>query len=139
MIVGRAPPLALIIEETPGVETQIASDRAHVAMGRAGNAGRGLRQHGVMPHHLGMRGDLGERDGRADLDPLRVGMDGPELLHVGDVDEAFRGDDATPDVHEEIGAAAEQPPVGVIPAQFQNFIQRVGRRSWKSASATSEI
>src|SRR6202011_3840862 len=35
VFIGRAPPFALIVEQATRVETQIASNRSHVAMGRA--------------------------------------------------------------------------------------------------------
>ena len=62
MVIGLAPPFALIVENAARIEREIAADRAHVAVGRAGDMGRGLRHDRIMFRHIGMRGDLGERD-----------------------------------------------------------------------------
>ena len=48
VIVGRAPPFALIVEDAARVEAEIAADRAHVAMGRAGDCGRRLRHDRIV-------------------------------------------------------------------------------------------
>src|SRR6478672_6747409 len=49
VVVGGAPPFALIIEQAAGVEAEIAADRAHVAMGRPGDERGRLRHHRIMP------------------------------------------------------------------------------------------
>ncbi len=48
MVIGVAPPFALIVENAAGVETEIAADRAHVAVGRAGDVRGRLRHHRIM-------------------------------------------------------------------------------------------
>src|SRR5262245_64175443 len=97
MVVGGAPPLALVIEQAARVEAQIAADRSHVAMGGPGDEARGLRHHRIVSRHLRMRGKLGELDRGADLERARVGLDRAQLLHVIDVDEHRRGDDPAAD------------------------------------------
>src|SRR5437763_11634402 len=47
MMVGVAPPFALIVEDAACVETQIAADGAHMALGGAGNVGASLRHGGI--------------------------------------------------------------------------------------------
>ena len=98
MVVGGAPPFALIVEDAARVEAEIAADRAHVAMRRPGDGAGRLRHHRIMPHHLRMRGKLGQRDRGADLERVRVGLDGAQLRDVVDVDQRRRRDDAAPDV-----------------------------------------
>src|SRR5262249_39091303 len=66
MVVGGAPPFALVIEQATRIDTQIAADRSHVAMGGPGDEAGGLRHHRIAPRHLGMRGKLGELDRGAD-------------------------------------------------------------------------
>ena len=123
-MIGGAPPFALIVEDAAGVEAEIAADRAHVAMGRPGDDGGGLRHHRIMPHHVGMLGKLGERDRGADLDDVRVGADRAQLGDVVDVDQGGRRLDAAADVDDEIGAAAEQPAVGMGGARLDDVVER---------------
>jgi hypothetical protein len=124
MVVGGAPPFALVIEQAAGVEAEVAADRSHVAMGRPGDAGRSLRQHWIVPHHLRMRGELGERDRGADLDRLGIGRDGAQLGDVVDVDQHRRRDDAAPDIDHEISAAADEAAVGVLGECLDDVVQR---------------
>ena len=108
-MIGLAPPFALIVVDAAGVEGEIAADGAHVAMGRAGDVGRGLRHHRVVLHHVGMRGDFRQRDGGADLERLRIGLDAAQLGDAVDVDQHRRRHNAAADVHHQVGAAAKQP------------------------------
>ena len=124
MMIGVAPPFALIVENAARIEREIAADRAHVAVGRAGNMRRGLRHDRIMLRHIGMRGDFGQRGRGADLEPMRVGLDAAQLGDAVDVDQHRRGDDAAPDVHHEIGAAADQPAVAMRGARGDQFTKR---------------
>ncbi len=108
MIVGVAPPFALIVENAARVEAKIAADRAHIALGRPGDMAGSLRHDRIMFDRLRMRGDFGELCRGADLELARIGRDGAQLVDAVDIDQHRRGDDAAPDVHHEIGAAAEQ-------------------------------
>ena len=124
MVVGGAPPLALVIEQAARIEAQIAADRSHVAMGGPGDEGGGLRHHRVVPRHVRMRGELGELDRSADLERACVGADRAQLLHVVDVDEHRRGDDAAADIDHEVGAAAEQRACGMVGARADYVLER---------------
>ena len=73
MVVGVAPPFALIVEDAAGVEAEIAADRAHVAVGGAGDVGGRLRQHWIMLYDRRMLGDFAEANRGADLERIRVG------------------------------------------------------------------
>ena len=64
MIVGVTPPFALVIEDAARVEAEIAADRAHVALGGAGDMRGRLRDHGIMLVDRGMRGDLAQASPR---------------------------------------------------------------------------
>src|SRR6185437_7228351 len=46
MVIGVAPPFALIVENAAGIKTEIAADRAHAPMGGASDVRRGLSEHG---------------------------------------------------------------------------------------------
>ena len=48
MVIGLAPPFALIVEDAARVEREIAADGSHVAVGRAGDVGGGLRHHRIV-------------------------------------------------------------------------------------------
>jgi hypothetical protein len=109
VIVGVAPPFALIVIDAAGVEAQIAADRAHDAMRRTRDLVCGLRHHGIMRAHLRVLGEFGERHRGADLDPVRIGFDRAQLGDIIHLDQDRRRDDAAPDVDREIGAAAERP------------------------------
>src|ERR1700686_852753 len=113
MMIGVAPPFALIVENAARVEREIAADGAHIAVGRAGDMGRGLRHDRIMLCHIGMRGDLGERGRGADLEHPRLGFDAAQLGDAVDVDQHRRRDDPAPDVDHEIGAAANEPAVAM--------------------------
>ncbi len=124
MVVGGAPPFALVIVEAARVETQIAADGSHVAVGGPGDATGSLRHHGIMPPHAFMHVELGELDRGTDLQDARIGPDRAHLLHVVDIDEYRRGDDAAPDVDHEVGAAAQQPAVGMARAGVDHVLER---------------
>ena len=59
MRVGAAPPFALIVEDAARVEAEIAADRAHVAMGGAGDAVRGFSDGGIEVLDGGMQRQRG--------------------------------------------------------------------------------
>ena len=126
MIVGVAPPFALIVIDAAGVEAEIAADRSHDAMGRTCDLMRGLRDDGIMRAHGRMVGEFGERHRGADLDRVRVGLDRAQLRDLVHLDQHGRRDDAAADIHGEIGAAAERPRVRVRGARFQRFVERGG-------------
>ena len=58
VVIGVAPPFALIVEDAARVEAEIAAERAHVAVGRAGDVGGGLRHHRIKLDDVGVLGDL---------------------------------------------------------------------------------
>ena len=124
MVVGGAPPFALVIEQAARIEAEIAADRSHVAMGGAGDEGGGLRHHRIVPRHVGMRGEFDELDRGADLERTRVGADRAQLFDVVDVDEHRRGDDAAADIDHEVGAAAEQRACGMVGARADHVVER---------------
>jgi hypothetical protein len=84
----------------------------------------GLRHHRIVLDHRGMLGELGQRDRRADLDRLCIGLDVAQLSHVMDVDQHRRRDDAAADIHHEIGAAADQAAVGMPSARLDHIGKR---------------
>src|SRR4029079_15632622 len=124
VVVGGAPPVAVFIDQTAVIEAWMAAPRAHVAMGRPGDERGRLRHHRIMPDDLRMRGKLAQRDRGADLDRVRIGLDGAQLRDVVDVDQRRRGDDAAPDIDHEIGAAAEQLAAGMIGARLDHLVER---------------
>ena len=86
-----APPFALIVKNAAGVEREIAADRPHVAVGRAGDMAGRLRHHRIVLQHTGMRGEFGECDRGTDLESARVRLDGAQLGDAVDVDRAPAG------------------------------------------------
>src|SRR6185437_9975772 len=48
MVIGVAPPFALIVENAAGIKAEIAADRAHVALGRPGDERGRLRKHRIV-------------------------------------------------------------------------------------------
>jgi hypothetical protein len=124
VIVGVAPPFALIVENAACIEAEIAADRAHVAVGRPGDVRGGLREHGIMPVDRGMLGNLAQPDRRAQLKTFLVGSDGVQFLHAIHVNQDFRRDDAAADVHHEIGAAAERHAAGIGRACRDDLVDR---------------
>ena len=58
MMIGLAPPFALIVKNAARIEREIAAERSHVAVGRAGNVSGCLRYHRVMRRHIGMCRDF---------------------------------------------------------------------------------
>src|SRR5438132_13234693 len=124
MIVGAAPPFALVVVEAARVEAQIAAERSHIPMRGSRDEPSGLRHHRIVPHHLFMGGKLGELDRRADLKRARIGPNGAQLLDVVDIDEYRRGNDAAPDIDDQVGAAAQQAALGMARARFDHLIER---------------
>src|SRR6185295_15668523 len=62
MVVGRAPPFALVVEDAAGVEAEIAAEGAHIALGWPGHRCRGFGYRGVVLRHPGMAFNLLQRD-----------------------------------------------------------------------------
>jgi len=124
MAVGLAPPFALIVEDAAGIERKVAAERPHVAMGRSGNVTGRLRDDGIMPRHVRVVRNVGQRRRRADLERLRVRFDGAQLNNIIDVDQHRRGDDASSDIDQEIGAAGDELAVAVSRARLAQFVER---------------
>ena len=127
VIIGVTPPFALVVEDAARVEAEIAADRAHVAVGGAGDVGGRLRDHGMMLVDGGMLGDLAQRDRGAELDRFLIGMNCVQFLHAVHVDQHRRCDDAAADVDDEIGAAAERHGLGIICARGDRLSERLRR------------
>src|ERR1700722_10513565 len=124
MVVGGAPPFALIVEDAARIETKIAADCAHVAMGRAGDMRGRLSHHRIVAHHVWMRGEFGERDRSADFESAGVGLDGAQFVHAVDIDELGRRDDAAADVDHKVGTAAKQSAFGIRRARRDHLVER---------------
>ena len=124
MVIGRAPPFALIVIDAAGVEAEVAADRAHVAVGRAGDVTGGLRHHRIVPDDVGVLGELREGDRGAELQRVFVGFDRVQLAHAVHIDQHGRRQDAAPDVDDKIGAAAERLGVRMFGARGQRFVER---------------
>jgi hypothetical protein len=56
MMIGLAPPFALIVKDAARVERDIAADRSHVAMGRPGDLAGRLRYCRIVLQHARMCG-----------------------------------------------------------------------------------
>src|SRR6185436_3708097 len=126
MIIGVTPPFALVIEDAARVETEIAADRAHVAVCGPGDMRGRLRDHGIKPVDRGMPGDLAQGHRGAELERLFVGVNRVQLRHAIHVDQNRRRDDAATDVDDEIGAAAERHGLWIVGARGN----RLGERLW---------
>ena len=72
----------------------------------------------------GLRGDFGEGGGGADLEQLGVSLDAAQFGNAVDVDQHRRGDDAAPDVHHQIGTAADELAVAISGAGGDQFRKR---------------
>jgi hypothetical protein len=127
VIVGVTPPFALVIEDAAGVEAEIAADRAHVAVGGAGDVRRRLRDHGIMLVDGGVPGDLAQVYRGPEFDRFFVGTDRVQLLHAVHVDQNRRRDDAAADIDHEIGAAAERHGLRIVRARRDRFLDRARR------------
>ena len=71
MVIGGAPPFALVIEQAARVETEIAAYRPHVAVGGPAMWPQPAPARDN-DRHLRMGGELGQSDRGTDLDRLRV-------------------------------------------------------------------
>src|SRR5450759_5420033 len=124
MVIGGAPPFALIVKDAAGVEAEIAADRAHVALGGAGDVAGGLRQYRIMLDDRRMLGQRGQPHRGADLKCIYISLDGGQLRHLVHVDEHWWGDDAAADIHDQIGAAAERHAARIGGARGQRLVER---------------
>ena len=124
MVIGIAPPFALIVEDAARVETEIAADRAHVAVSWAGNVRGRLRDDGIVLVDRGVLGDLGETYRRTEFQSLLIGFDRMQLLHAVHVDQHRRRHDAAPDIDDQVGTAAERHAVRVRFPRRDHFIER---------------
>src|SRR5207253_10867882 len=68
----RSPPFALIVEDAARVEAEVAADRAHIAVGRAGDDMGGLRHHRKVRDDLRVLGEFRKRHRSADFETTRV-------------------------------------------------------------------
>src|SRR5205085_311948 len=75
MIVGGAPPFALVVEQAARVEAEVAAYGAHTAVCGPGNEVRCLSEDSIVRAHLRVRGELGEPHCGADLEFMRIGLD----------------------------------------------------------------
>src|SRR6516164_8338632 len=113
MMIGLAPPFALIVEDAAGIERDVAADGPHIALGGAGDVTGGLGHRREMHHDGRMDGEFGKSYRGADLQHMRIGADAPQLADAVDVDQNRRRDDAAAHIHHQIGAAAEQAAVRI--------------------------
>src|SRR5262249_21964879 len=60
VIVGVSPPFALIVENAPCVETEIATDGSHIAVCGTGDVRGGLRKDRVVLINSGVLGDFAQ-------------------------------------------------------------------------------
>src|SRR6185436_14304204 len=126
MIIGVTPPFALVIEDAARIETEIAADRTHVAVGGPGDMRGGLRDHGIMLVDCWVRGDLAQGHRGAELERFFVGMNRVQFRHAIHVDQNRWRDDAAADVDDEIGAAAERHGLRIVGTRRN----RLGKRLW---------
>src|SRR5204862_5619988 len=124
--VGRAPPLALIVEDAARVEAQIAADGAHVTVRGPGDRACGLCHHWIVLRDLAVESKLGQRHRRSDLETTLVGSDGAQLRDAVHVDEYWRRNNAAPQVDDEVRTTAQQTAVGMSRARVEHAGQGGG-------------
>ena len=100
-MIGGAPPFALIVEDAARIETQVAADRPHVAVGRPGDDGR------WMSRKLGERTDAPTSSRSASASTKRSSATALMSISTGGAN------DAAADIDHEIGAAAERRAAGI--------------------------
>ena len=91
-MIGGAPPFALIVEDAARIETQVAADRPHVAVGRPGDDGR------WMSRKLGERTDAPTSSRSASASTKRSSATALMSISTGGAN------DAAADIDHEIGA-----------------------------------
>src|SRR6185503_819033 len=126
VIDGAAPPFALVIEDAARIEAQIAADRAHVAVGWAGNRSCGLCDRGEFARHARMACELRQGHGRADFEALLVDRDLAHLVDAVHVDQDRGPNDAPAHVHDKIGAAPKEPAIRKIGSRLDDILDRTG-------------
>src|SRR5689334_9753651 len=108
MIIGVPPPLALIVVNTAGIETEIAANGPHIAMSGACDVRCRLREHGIVFVDAGMRGYVAQYHRRTELYRLVVDFYRVQFLHTVHVNEYRRRNDAATDIDHQISAAPER-------------------------------
>src|SRR6185437_59531 len=124
VVVGVPPPFTLIVEDAARVEAEIAADRTHVAVSRAGYVCGGLREDGIMLRYSWKPCEFAHSHRRADLERTFIRFDRVQLGHAVHVYQDFRRDDAAADVDNEIGAAAERHAARIAGPRGDRFFDR---------------
>src|SRR5262249_30256676 len=124
MTIGLAPPFALIVEDAARVECEVTAEGAHVALRRPGDMAGRLRDRRIVPHDTRIGRKFGKRHGRADLQLTLIGPDIAQLRYGIDFDQHRRRDNAAPDIHHQVGAAAEYSALWMRSARSHQLSQR---------------
>ena len=83
MMVGGPPPFALIVEDAAGIERRDCRRPCPCCDASARRCdAAACATTGIVPHHVRVRRQLGQRHRRADLERMRIGLD---VAQLGDV------------------------------------------------------
>ena len=136
VIIGVAPPFALIVIDAAGVEAEIAADRAHR---RDASVPRSDARPAPQPDNA--CSTSGWRDSSASVTEAPTSMPFASALIARSSATLFisisdlRRDDAAADIDREIGAAAERPAVGMLGACLQRLVERLRAEQVEFAEA----
>ena len=106
-IIAFAPPLGLVVKQTPRVETQITADGTVLPVGRPGNRRRGLGNRRIISLKIGMGRKICELHPGADTKPAAFSGNLRDRHYGRQVNHGFGFFDATPDIDDHVGAAGE--------------------------------
>src|ERR1019366_7405576 len=157
--VGAPPPFALIVINAAGIEAQIAANGCHDAVTGPGDRFGGLRERAILAGGCRVASQRGDGHTRADRHPAAVGLDLGQFIDAGEIDQQIRAADATPHVHEQVGATRDEAAARMLDTRRNRLFdgarlgqtelgQRCGhdaafkvasfacRRRWMSASMT---
>ena len=124
VVVGLAPPFGLVVVDAAGIETDIAADGAHIALGRPGDGPGGLGDRRIKPQDFRVFGDLVEAHRRADDEAVLADLDGLEIGQIVGVDQHRRRLDPAAHVDQQVGAAADHAAFGVRLPGGQRLLDR---------------
>src|SRR5664279_4033367 len=106
--VGAPPPFALIVINAAGIEAQIAANGRHDAVTWPRDRCGGLRERAILAGDRRVASQRGDGHTRADRHAAAVSLDLGQFVDAGEIDQQIRTADATPHVHQQIGAARDE-------------------------------
>ena len=112
-MIALTPPLGLVVIDAPRIQTQVAPDRAILAMRRPGHLGCGLGNGSIGMRKIIVLRNVAKPDTGANTGPAFVRFDPVESLDSRQINQGRRSFDAAADIDDHVGSAGKETRVGI--------------------------